>query len=83
MIDQDGMKIVNHMRFDVFGRDVLVERRDEKWSVFYVGLDGKRLPADDIIIPPNTKESEIERWLADLCHEWSTQSRPSVKRLDK
>jgi hypothetical protein len=83
MIDQDVMKIVKQLSFDVFGRDVLVVRRDEKWSVLYVGLDGKRLPADDIIIPPDARESEIERWLADLCHEWSTQSRPSVKRLDK
>jgi hypothetical protein len=76
-------KIMKQVRLDVFGREVLVVRQDENWSVFYVGLDGKRRPAGDIMIPPIIKESEIERWLADLCHEWSTQKHPSVKRLDK
>jgi hypothetical protein len=74
---------MKQLRLDVFGREVLVVRQDEKWSVFYVGLDGKRRPADDIIIPSITKESEIERYLADLCHEWSSQRHQSVKSLDK
>jgi hypothetical protein len=74
---------MKQLGYDVFGRDVIVVRQEEKWLVFYVGLDGKRRPADDIVIPPVTKESEIERWLSDLCHEWSTQRHPSVKRLDK
>ena len=74
---------MRQLKYDVFGRNVLVVRKDEKWSVFYVELDGKRRPADDIMIPPITKESEIELWLADLCHEWSTPRSPSVKRLDK
>ncbi len=71
------------LRLNVFGREVLVVRQDEKWSVFYVGPDGKKRPAADIMIPPATKESEIERWLADLCHEWSSLKHPSVTRLDK
>jgi len=74
---------MSQLRFDVFGREVLALRKDDRWSVFYVGMDGKRLPADDIMIPSTAKESEIERWLADLCHEWSTQNHPTVKRLGK
>ena len=74
---------MKQLRLDVFGREVLVVRQDENWSVFYVGLDGKRRFAGDIMIQPIIKEWEIERWLADLCHEWSTKKHPSVKRLDK
>jgi hypothetical protein len=72
---------VTRLKLDVFGRSVLVERDDDAWVVFYLSGDGKRRRADDIFIPSTVSESEIERWVADLCHEWATPRNPSVVRI--
>lgn len=70
------------LEFDVYGRRVLVERADAGWIVLYPGTEGKRQAARDIVIPPDTPESELARYLADLCHEWATPERSTVRRLD-
>ena len=67
--------------FDVFGRKVTVESTESGWRVWHHGADGKRRPADDIPIPRQLKPEEIESYLADLCHEWTTPQHPNVKRL--
>ena len=69
------------IKLDVYGRLVLVTRAKEGWQVYYVSGDGKRRAADDIVIPSFVKEMEIERYLADLCHEWETKDHPEVRRL--
>ena len=70
------------IKFDVFGRRVLVEESEAGWSVSYLGPEGKRRPAHNILVPPSVSESEIERYLADLCHEWATERHPDVRRLN-
>ncbi|NIO03534.1 MAG: hypothetical protein GTN74_02675 [Proteobacteria bacterium] len=70
------------LKFDVFGRQVLVVKLDDRWSAFYLGTNGKRRRAEDIVVPSFITESEIERYLADLCHEWASEKCPDVKRLD-
>ena len=70
------------LKFDVFGRDVLIEKTAEGWQVFYLGNEGKRRPARDIIVPPNIEESDIAQYLDDLCHEWATERNNSVNRVD-
>jgi len=69
------------MEFDVFGRRIIVERRGTEWIAFDAGGDGKRRPARDIVIPPDVAEGGLARYLADLCHESASPSRPDVKRL--
>ena len=69
------------IKLDVYGRMVLATRAKEGWQVYYVSGDGKRRAADDIVIPSFVKEMEIERYLADLCHEWETKDHPEVRRL--
>jgi hypothetical protein len=80
MEDQKGARQV--LRLDVFGRQVLVQRTEGGWAAFYVGLDGKRRRAYDLVIPPSLEEVEIGGYLADLCHEWATHQHPAVRRLD-
>jgi hypothetical protein len=70
------------MKLDVFGRRLLVEESEDGWSVFYLGPEGKRRPAHDIVVPSFLAETEIEGYLADLCHEWATERHPDVKRLE-
>jgi len=71
------------LKFDVFGTQVLVLECERGWSVFYLGTEGKRRPATDIIVPSDMHESQIEQYLADLCHERASEKYPDVKRIRK
>ena len=69
------------LRFDVFGREVLVLREQGRWSAYYTGTDGKRRTATDIVIPTAVKEADLEQYLADLFHECASEKHPDVQRL--
>ena len=69
------------IKFDVFGRDVLIVARAGGWKAFYLGTEGKRRPADDIVIPPGLEESRLAEYLDDLCHEWASDRNNRVRRL--
>ncbi len=70
------------LRFDVFGRRVLIAASNNGWVTFNLGDDGKRRSAPDIVAPPDIPESEIAQYLDDMCHEWVTKHHPSVTQLD-
>ena len=70
------------MKFDVFGRQVLVCRSGKDWKAYYLGDDGKRRSAPDIVIPTDLDESQLEQYLDDLCHEWASEKYTGVIRLD-
>jgi len=67
------------MKFDVFGKEVEVLRIGNKWQVFYLGSEGKKRPAADIVIPAATKEHDVALYLADIYHEFATHKNPEVK----
>ena len=69
------------LKFDVFGRDIAVVKTETGWQVFYLGNEGKRRPASDIIVPSDITEVEIAHYLDDLCHEWATSRNQSVTRI--
>lgn len=71
------------MKFNVFGKIIEVIRKDDSWIVFYVGNEGKKRLANDIVLPPNMKEEEILKHIADLCHEWETPVNNKVIKLDR
>ena len=68
-------------KFNVYGRRVLVEESAQGWLAFYLGNEGKRRPATDILIPDSLYAADLAQYLADLCHEWATAQHPDVKRL--
>lgn len=70
------------IKFDVFGRYVLIFRTSDGWKIDYVSDQGKRRPATDIFIPDFISEFEIEQYLADLCHEWATEKHPFIRRMN-
>jgi len=70
------------LKFEVFGRDVLIVETGGGWQAFYLGNEGKRRLARDITVPPNIEESKMAQYLDDLCHEWATDRNNSVKRVD-
>jgi hypothetical protein len=69
------------MRFDVFGKFVLlVERDGDGWRVLELGGDGKRRIFEELVVPPHVREDEVGELLADLLRE---HARPgaTVRRL--
>ena len=69
------------LRFDVFGRLMLVERRGGEWRVYQLGGDGKRSLIRDLAIPGSLSEDELGTYLADLFHEYASARHPEVRRL--
>jgi hypothetical protein len=68
------------MKFDVYGRFRLeVQRENDSWVVYRLGL-GKRVKANDLIIPYTLTAEEIATFLDDIFHELSEPGQ-SVKRL--
>jgi len=72
---------MRQFKLDVFGRLVLAKQTDDGWKMYYVGGEGKRRPALEIVVPDDISEANLEKYLADLCHEWSSARNPDVKRL--
>ena len=68
------------LRFNVFGRIVLIRREGDLWQAYAVGADGKRSPAG-FVVPAFVEEEELEQFLYDLFHESATPGNGEVRRL--
>ncbi|WP_226669287.1 hypothetical protein [Microbulbifer aggregans] len=73
---------MKYYKYNIFGREVLIERRSDGWKTFYQGSEGKRRNAG-IFIPDEVDEPELTQYLSDLCHEWASESHPDVICLEK
>ena len=70
------------MRFDVYGRLVLdIVRGPDGYRVYELGAEGKRRLREDIVLPPDLAEGEIEQYVDDLLHELGGPGR-IVRRVD-
>jgi len=72
---------VASIKLDLYGRVVIATQNARGWKIYYAGSEGKRRPALDLVVPPEISVSQLEQYLADLCHEWATEQNPGVKRL--
>lgn len=71
------------MQFDIYGKKILqVLRRDGEWQVFYLG-NGVKRRTDDIYIPANVTEQELEEYIGDVFHEWATHDNHSIVRIQE
>lgn len=68
------------LKFNVFGRIMVVEPVDGGWELFVLGTDGKR-QRSEVVIPPFVKEHELTQYLDDIFHEMATRERPGVVPL--
>jgi len=64
--------MIKSIKLDVFGKTILAIKKDDAWETFYLGSEGKKRFAIDILIPSFVDESSIESYLMDLCHEWAS-----------
>lgn len=70
------------MKLNVFGRYVEVVRRQDRWLVYYLGSEGKKRIAEDILIPSGVKEDNLVEYIADLCHEWASPNKSDVTVME-
>jgi hypothetical protein len=68
------------LRFNLFGRIVLIRREGDLWQAYAVGADGKRSPAG-FVVPAFVEDAELEQSLYDLFHESATPGNGDVRRL--
>ncbi|MGK8972810.1 DUF7661 family protein [Burkholderia cenocepacia] len=67
-------------RFNAFGRRLAVVRRNDRWAVFDLGVEGKRRQAD-LHIPSTLAADELAQYLGDLLHEAATPRNSEVVPL--
>lgn len=59
------------MRFDIYGRfQIEVRRENEGWAA-YRAEHGKRVPLEELVIPPDVTEDELATYLDDVYHEFA------------
>jgi len=71
---------MSRFRFDVYGREIVIESTAEGWNALLVGGDGKSRPAG-FPIPADLSADEILGYLDDLFHESATAENPEVRRI--
>ena len=71
------------LRFNVFGKKMLVLKGESGWQLFHDPDTGIRSRVYDVVIPSELNEHEIEIYLDDIYHEFSSDTHPKVVRLDK
>lgn len=70
------------IKFNVFGKKMSVQRKDDEWLLFRESNTGVRARVFDVVIPDDLNESELARYLADIYHESANEKHPDVVRLD-
>ena len=78
----DIIRMNKPIKLAVFGTLVLAIHTDDGWEMFYLSEGGKRRLATEIFVPNFVKETEIENYIEDICHEWATEKHPNVRRLN-
>jgi hypothetical protein len=69
------------IKLNVYGKRVSAQKTEKGWEVYFLGDDGRKRPACDLAIPSFITEDEIEGYLSDICHEWSTDKNKDVYKL--
>lgn len=59
------------MKLSIYGQNFEVIKTDGKWEVFILGQEGKKRPAQDIVIPSIINEEDLVSYLEDLLHEYA------------
>lgn len=70
------------IEFDVFGKRMSVQRRDDEWLLFLHPDTGIRSRVYDVVIPGDLEESDLAEYLSDMYHEYGSENTSTVQRLD-
>ena len=70
------------IKFDVFGKRMSVQRKNDEWLLFRESNTGVRARVYEVVIPADLEESELATYLADIFHESANEKHLSVIRLN-
>ena len=60
---------------------MVVERKDNEWLLFKDSGNGFKVRVNEIVIPEDVKEKDLEYFLDDMYHEHSSLENPAVIRV--
>ena len=69
------------IKFNVFGKKMSVQRKNEEWLLFLESDTSLRVRIYDVVIPDELDENELSSYLADIFHENASSTYPTVERL--
>ena len=69
------------IKFNVFGKPMSVLKKEQEWQLFNESDTGIRSRVYDVVIPPDLKASELETYLDDIYHEYSSDKHPRVIKI--
>jgi len=69
------------IKFNVFGKRMSVQRKNEEWLLFKDSDHGMRARVYDIVIPPELLIDELVIYLDDIYHEYSSERFPRVIKI--
>ena len=69
------------IRFDVFGKFMTIERRNDRWLLLSESGKGIKSPVAGVEIPSDLEEEELAQFLDDIFHEHASVETPAVIRI--
>jgi hypothetical protein len=69
------------MKINAYGKIIEIVRGDDKWHVYYLGSEGKKRYANDIVIPSSLKQCDLINYLEDLFHESTNHGNSTIKEI--
>lgn len=66
----------------MFLEKMSVIQKGQEWQLFNESDTGIRSRVYDVIIPSDLTENELEKYLDDIYHEYSSERHSKVKRLN-
>jgi len=70
------------IKFNVFGKQMSVLKKDEEWQLFNESDIGIRSRVYDVVIPSDLEATELGIYLDDIYHEYSSEKHPDVIEID-
>ncbi len=70
------------IKFNVFGKQMSVLKKDEEWQLFNESDIGIRSRVYDVVIPSDLEATELGVYLDDIYHEYSSEKHPDVIEID-
>jgi len=70
------------IKFNVFGKQMSVLKKEQEWQLFNESDVGIRSRVYDVVIPSDLAAAELETYLDDIYHEFSSDKHPKVIKID-
>lgn len=69
------------IKFNVFGKQMSVIKKEQEWQLFNESDTGIRSRVYDVVIPFDLDITELETYLDDIYHEYSSDKHPKVIKI--